>query len=144
MSFVKHRHRGQTTFRPYWLSALTYLTLAAAGAAFLLLPTTGLKELLGVFGFVVWNLMLLGGGLLSFYGSFTKKHWFEVIGLPGVTTALFVYGIYIGFAVTRSDNPGVVLGLSLICVGAAFSGVGRLYEVYGLVRARENREVNGR
>ena len=136
--------KRRTTFRPHWLSALTYLLLSGAGAAFLLLPTTGLKELLGTVGFVTWNLMLLLGGLLAVYGSFTRKHWFEIIGLPGVITSLLIYGIYIGFAVTRSDNPGVVLGLSLICLGASFSALGRLYEIYGLVRARENRDDSGR
>lgn len=116
--------------RPRWLAAITYLAYSMAGFAFMFLSSTGLRELLGEWGFTVWNTMLIGGGIIALVGALGKRHYIELIGIPGVFTGLGVYALYIGSAVKDSDNPGVVVGLASICAGAALGVAGRAYEVF--------------
>jgi hypothetical protein len=119
----------ESMLRPRWLAASMYALYCVAGLAFLILPSVGLRELLGTVGFYAWNGMLVLGGFVGALSSLKRKFRIELIGVPGVVTGLGVYGIYCGIAATASDNPGVVIGLAAVFLGAAFGAVGRGFEV---------------
>lgn len=120
--------------RPRWVAVLTYALYALAGTAFMLLPNGGIKELLGSIGFFMWNFLLSFGGIICLIGAARKNHWLELVGLPGVVTGLGVYSLYIGSRVFESDTPGIVIGFSAICGGAAVGAIGRAYEVRTLTK----------
>jgi len=120
--------------RPRVIAASAYAFYMIAGTAFLFLASTGLKELLGTVSFILWNALLMAGGAFGFIGAATNRHRVEIIGVPGVVSALIALTLFIGSATFSTDTPGITVGLAAICGGAALGTVGRGIEIFRLVR----------
>ena len=129
--------------RPRWISAITYLLYSFAGASFIFLPNSGLKDLLGPVGFVVWNMMLSTGGFLGLIGVARKSSPIELVGLPGVITGLTVYSIYLFRESANSSSPGIIIGIACLLLASAVSMCGRVYEVHSIskISARVSRRI---
>ena len=135
---------SQVSLRPKWVPILTYLLYSCAGMSFLILPSEGLKDLLGPVGFIMWNFLLSFGGISALVGVWLKSTSIEQIGLPGVIVGLFVYSCYIFQQATNSESStGILLGFGCILAASAMGLVGRLFEVRSLSRinARIGRRI---
>jgi len=125
--------------RPRPLASLMYFLYMGAGAAVLFLTSTGIRTLLGDFGFVVWNSFLFGGSLISLFGTLVvKRYAIEIVGYPFLLSAMGVYAIYLFSRLGSSQQPGAVLFLSLVFAAATTGLVGRLVEAGRVVLIQRN------
>lgn len=124
----------EPVLRPRIVAAGAYTFYMVAGTAFLFLASTGLRDLLGPVSFFLWNGLLMVGGALGVFGALARKHGIELVGIPGVVSALAALTLFIGGATFTSDAPGLTIGFAAICGGAAVGTVGRGIEIYRIVR----------
>lgn len=116
---------------PRSVLVVSYLLFSLAGAFFMFWgPNTGVRVLLGSFGFYVWNILLMTGGLVGAVGAWRRKFRIEIIASPPLTAGLCVYGIYILNRIDGSPQPGTLAGLGTIFVGAGFLFLGKGLAIY--------------
>lgn len=115
--------------RPRSVAAGAYIAYTLMGVLFLITPSPGLNELLGHRGVLLWNGLLVVGGVISLIGAILKKYWMETIGLPGVIVGLGVYGLVLAITSPASDQPPIIIGLASVFLGASIGSLGRLIEV---------------
>ena len=110
---------------PRGVLALSYLAFALAGMFFMFWrPTLPLEQLLG-WGFVVWNVFLILGGVVGAAGAWTRKFRIEIIATPFLSAGLSVYGGSILARIDESEAPGVLAGLGSIFIGAGLLFLGK-------------------
>jgi hypothetical protein len=125
--------------RPRPLASLMYFLYMGAGAAVLFLTSTGIRTLLGEFGFIVWNSFLFGGAMISLFGTLVvKRYAIEIVGYPFLLSAMCVYAIYLFTRINESPQPGAVLFLSLVFAAATTGLFGRLIEAGRVVLIQRN------
>lgn len=132
---------------PRGLLAVSYLLFALAGMFFMLWrPTVSLEQLLG-WGFYVWNVFLIVGGLIGAIGAWNRKFRVEIIASPLLSSGLMVYGGSIIAKIDESRSPGVIAGLGSVFIGSAllFLGKGLAIWVHKIRVAEdvERRTVDG-
>lgn len=114
--------------RPRSIAGLMYGLYMGAGGGFLFLTADGIRDLLGVPWFIIWNSFYFGGALLSFFGTVVKRYMVEVVGHPFLISALAVYGVYLFSIIGQSKQDGTVVGLACTFMAAGFGIIGRLIE----------------
>lgn len=111
---------------PRSLAIPTYLAFSLAGVFFLFWgPNLGVRGLLGIVGFVIWNSFLILGGAVGMIGAAYGKFRIEIIGVPFLSSALCVYGGSLLPRIMVADNPGVLAGLASVFIGAGLGFLGQ-------------------
>lgn len=120
---------------PRPLSIAPYVLFALAGSFFMFwFPTIGLKQLLGEFGFIVWNGFLMVGGGFGILGAWQRKAQVEIVSTPLLWAALTVYGFSLVPIIETATNPGAVAGIASIFLGAGFLILGLGWQLWKKVR----------
>lgn len=132
--------------RPRPVAGIMYLFYLCAGGAFLFLTSDGIRQLLGVPGFIIWNSFYFGGALICLFGTIVKRYMVEVCGHPFLVAALAVYGIYLLQLYPGTGQTGTILGLAFTFMAAGSGLIGRLIEAVKVIliqRAVIRRTRNG-
>lgn len=123
--------RTSKTARVLW--SLAYLFFLLAGVLAFFSPSQIVDRELIEFFVYLWAIFLTVGGGLCFGGKLRGNWVGEIIGLPMVSAANYIFGILLWVAGTTS--AAVAIGAMFLGVGTAL--IGRWVELRKLARANQ-------
>lgn len=116
---------------PRPLAIAPYFLFALAGSFFMFwYPTLGLRELLTEWGFIIWNVFLMLGGVFGIIGSSYRQPRIEIIAVPFLSSALAVYGGSLIPILGNAKSPGALAGLSSIFFAGTFTVLGQGWRLW--------------
>lgn len=116
--------------------SVAYVFFLLAGIVALLSPSQLVAQTLVEILVYAWASFLMAGGALCFIGKLRNTWAGEIVGLPLLSAASYVFGILLWMAGTSA--AAIAIGGMFIGVGTAF--VGRWIELRKL--AQDNQGVN--
>ena len=102
----------------YGLRAGSYSALLVSGIGAVVLTPNIISNQLSTTLTDVWGAFAVLGGLLSLYGTLTERFRFELVGMPLVATAIFMYAFTLwtltAEVATRLSQAAATTGLFLL------------------------------